>query len=94
MKHTWYVTFEVPKEGRLVRRRRSRSTSTFETETEAKNFARMKFGDGLIVTAGTIVPHLPRRAIASVSILSWLEQGNEQEIEGPDSTHEQAEKTK
>jgi hypothetical protein len=94
MKHTWYVTFEVPKEGRLIRRRRSRSTSTFETETEAKNFARMKFGDGLIVTAGTIVPHLPRRAIASGSIPSWLEHGNEQEIEDPHNMPEAAPKTK
>jgi len=33
----------------------------------------MKFDEGLIVTAGTIIPHLPRRAIASGSILSWLE---------------------
>jgi hypothetical protein len=73
MNHTWYVTFEIPSRGTAVRRRRSRSTQTFETETEAKNFARMKFDEGLIVTAGTIIPHLPRRAIASGSILSWLE---------------------
>jgi hypothetical protein len=78
MKHTWYVTFEVPWRGTAVRRRRSRSTLTFETETEAKNFARAKFDEGLVVTAGTIIPHLPRRAIASGSIPSWLEQGQEQ----------------
>ena len=55
MNHTWYVTFEIPSRGTAVRRRRSRSTQTFETETEAKNFARMKFDEGLIVTAGTII---------------------------------------
>jgi hypothetical protein len=76
-KHTWYVTFEIPWRGTAVRRRRSRSTRTFETETEAKNFARAKFDEGLVVTAGTIIPHLPRRAIASGSIQSWLEEGQE-----------------
>jgi len=74
MSHTWYVTFEIPWRGTAVRKRRSRSTQTFETETEAKNFARLKFEEGLIVTAGTIIPHLPRRAIASGSIPSWLEE--------------------
>ena len=78
MKHTWYVTFEIPWRGTAVRRRRSRSTQTFGTETEAKNFARAKFDEGLVVTAGTIIPHLPRRAIASGSIPSWLEEGQEQ----------------
>ena len=73
MKHTWYVTFEVPKDGTLLRRRRARSTKTFATETEAKDFARSKFKGGLIVTAGTLVPHLPRRAIPSVEISTWLE---------------------
>jgi hypothetical protein len=55
----------------------------------------MKFQEGLIVTAGTIIPHLPRRAIASGSILPWLAQGQEQEMD-PDITHEhheQVEKT-
>jgi hypothetical protein len=94
MKHTWYVTFEVPRGSTVLRPRSPRSTRTFETETEAKNFARMKFCDGLVVTAGTIVPHLPRRAIASGSIPSWLEHGNEQENEDPDSTREQVPKEK
>jgi hypothetical protein len=75
MKHAWYVTFEVPRTGTLVRQRRSRSTLTFETEDEAKNLARTKFNEGLIVTAGTIIPHLPRRAFASDMIPSWLEEG-------------------
>ena len=60
MKHTWYVTFEVPTDGTLSRRRHPRLTKTFETEAAAKDFARTKFDDGLIVTAGTIIPHLPR----------------------------------
>jgi hypothetical protein len=77
--HTWYVTFEIPWRGTAVRGRRSRSTLTFETETEAKDFARAKFDEGLVVTAGTIIPHLPRRAIASGSIPSWLEEGREQD---------------
>jgi hypothetical protein len=78
-KHTWYVTFEVPWRGTAVRGRRSRSTQTFDTETEAKDFARAKFDEGLVVTAGTIIPHLPRRAIPSGSIPSWLEVGREQD---------------
>ena len=83
------MTFEVPWRGTAVRSRRSRSTQTFETETEAKDFARAKFDDGLVVTAGTIIPHLPRRAIPSGSIPSWLEEGQEQDgggaVENPDA---------
>lgn len=81
-KHTWYVTFEIPWSGTAVRSRRSRSTQTFETETEAKNFTRAKFDEGLVVTAGTIIPHLPRRAIPSGSIPSWLEEGQQQSATG------------
>jgi hypothetical protein len=73
MNHTWYVTFEVPTDGTLSRRRHPRLTKTFATEAEAKDFARTKFNDGLIVTAGTIIPHLPKRAIPSVEIPAWLE---------------------
>jgi len=73
MNHTWYVTFEVPTDGTLSRRRHPRLTKTFTTEAEAKDFARTKFNDGLIVTAGTIIPHLPKRAIPSVEIPVWLE---------------------
>jgi len=97
MTPTWYVTFDLPRRGTLVRRRSHRSTRTFETEAEAKNFARMKFQEGLIVTAGTIIPHSPRRAIASGSISPWLAQGQEQDTADPDITHEQrklVEKTK
>jgi len=88
-KHTWYVTFEIPWRGTAVRGRRSRSPQTFETETEAKDFPRAKFDEGLVVTAGTIIPHLPRRAIPSGSIPSWLEEQQEQDsggaVENPDA---------
>jgi hypothetical protein len=50
-------------------------TKTFGTEAEARDFARTKFDDGLIVTAGTINPHLPRMAIPSEMIPAWLESG-------------------
>jgi hypothetical protein len=46
---------------------------------EAKDLARAKFDEGLVVTAGTIIPHLPRRAIPSGNIPSWLEEGREQD---------------
>ena len=110
-KHTWYVTFEIPWRGTAVRSRRSRSTQTFESEAEAKNLARAKFDDGLVVTAvtvglltglatyvggpiaaaaiglavtaGTIVPHLPKRAIPSGSIPAWLEEGQDQATAAP-----------
>ena len=84
--HTWYVTFEIPWRGTAVRSRRSRSTQTFETETEAKDFARAKFAEGLVVTAGTIIPQLPRRAIPSGSIPSWLQEGPEQQGSNAEST--------
>jgi hypothetical protein len=48
-------------------------TKTFETEAQARDFARTKFDCGLIVTAGTVNPHLPRRAIPSEEIPVWLE---------------------
>jgi hypothetical protein len=48
-------------------------TRTFETEADAMDFARAKFDGGLIVTAGTINPHLPRKAIPSGEIPAWLE---------------------
>ena len=85
MTHTWYVTFEVPKRGTLTRRRSPRSTMTFATEAEAKDFARVKFGEGLVVTAGTIVPCLPRQAIPSTGIPAWLESAEERSAENPTS---------
>jgi hypothetical protein len=73
MKHTWYVTFEVPPDGTLLKRRHPRLTKTFLTEVEARDFARAKFIEGLNVTAGSIIPHLPRVSIPSTEIPAWLE---------------------
>jgi hypothetical protein len=89
MNHTWYVTFEVPRSGALVQRRNPRLTKTFETEAEASDFARTKFDCGLIVTAGTINPHLPRRAIPSDEIPAWLESGLTKEPRDPEDAQGQ-----
>ena len=88
MNHTWYVTFELPKGGILIRRRSRRSTRTFATEAEAKEFARVKFEEGLVVTAGTIIPCLPRQAIPSSRIAAWLEPAAEQSNGNPAAGHE------
>ena len=76
--HTWYVTFEVPKTGRLTKRRNPRLTQTFQTEAEAKDFAREKFGEGRVVSAGTIIPNSPRRIITPTSIPAWLDPDEKQ----------------
>jgi len=49
MNHTWYVTYEVPTDGTLLKRRHPRLTQTFETEAAAKDFARTKFNERLYV---------------------------------------------
>ena len=92
MNPTWYVTFEVPRGGALVHRRNPRLSKTFETEAEARDFARTKFDEGLIVTAGTINPQLPRKAIPSQEIPAWLESG--QAPESKDSEDAQGPATK
>jgi hypothetical protein len=78
----------VHKRGTLLSRRSPRATKTFETEREAKDFARSKFNEGLIVNAGTINPHLPRRTVPSSDISSWLDDPREHEDQddapGPD----------
>jgi len=71
MNHTWYVTFEVPTDGTLSRRRHPRLTKTFATEAEAKDFARTKFNDGLIVTAGTIIPQPSSRTCRNGQFRRW-----------------------
>jgi hypothetical protein len=63
-------------------------TKTFETEAEARDFAQVKFDSGLIVTAGTVNPHLPRRAIPSEEVPAWLQSGqapepNREDAHGP-----------
>ena len=79
MTYTWYVTFQAHKRGTLLKRRSPRVTRTFETEAEAKNFARARFNEGLIVYAGTIIPHRPRRTIPSIDIPVWLDTGCERQ---------------
>ena len=75
MPHTWYVTFENPKQGLLSHKRRSpRTTRTFGTEAEAKAFAREQLDKGLAVTAGTINPRLPKQIIPSSKMSEWLEK--------------------
>jgi hypothetical protein len=88
MPYTWYVALEVQKRGALPRRRSPRATRTFENETDAKNFARAKFNEGLIVYAGTINPYSPRKVIPSSSIPLWLERRQEQETTDPDDAQE------
>jgi hypothetical protein len=80
MIQTWYVTFEVQKRGTLPKRRSPRETKMFETEAQAKDFARVKVDDGLVVYAGTINPFLPRRLISSGGIAHWLAQETGREI--------------
>ena len=77
MVSTWYVTFAMREAVKQYGRPLCRATKTFDTEAEAKNFARMKVDEELIVSAGTINPHLPKQAIASSSIHLWLEDALE-----------------
>jgi hypothetical protein len=79
VKNGWYVTFEVPKTMKQRGRRVPRATKTFQNESEAKEFARTKYAAGLKINAGTINPHLPKRAIAWTEIHSWFEEPREQE---------------
>jgi len=70
---TWFVTFEIRKRGLLHKKERSpRDTRTFATEAEAKTFAQTKLEEGLVVFAGTINPHSPKRLILSRDIAGWL----------------------
>jgi len=69
----WYVTFEIRQRGLLHQRTRNpRETRTFATEAEAKEFARSKLDEGLVVFAGTLNPYLPRQLIPSQRIADWL----------------------
>lgn len=74
---TWYVTFEIRKRGLVLKKERSpRETCTFATEAEAKLFARLKLEEGLVVFAGTINPHSPKRLVLSADIPDWLAELN------------------
>lgn len=72
MQATWYVTYEVHQRGTLPRPRCPRQTMTFATEAEARQFARARFAEGLIVFAGTINPHLPKQLIPAEHIIHWI----------------------
>jgi hypothetical protein len=73
MKPSWYVTLQIRKSGMLSKKERSsRETRTFATEAEAKIFARAKLEEGLVLFAGTINPHSPKRLILSHDVASWL----------------------
>jgi hypothetical protein len=52
----------------------ARSTEVFQTEQQAKAFARARRAEDLSVTAGTLNPHVPKRTIASMQILGWLNE--------------------
>lgn len=84
MPHAWYVTIEVRKRGTLPKRRSPRVTRTFETEIDAREFAREKFNEGLVVFAGTLNPHVPKRIVPSDSIPMWLAGSQAQDAEPPD----------
>jgi hypothetical protein len=75
---TWFVTFEIRKRGLLRKKERSpRESHTFATEAEAKMFAQTKLEEGLVVFAGTINPHSPKRVVLSRDIAGWLVEGTE-----------------
>ncbi|MGY4474773.1 hypothetical protein [Bradyrhizobium sp. USDA 3364] len=75
---TWFVSFEVPKEVRKASaQRHPRLSESFPTEFDAQRFARRKFEQGYIVTAGTINPCTPRRAIPSAVIHHWFAESSE-----------------
>lgn len=74
----WYVSFEVPKEVRKTSaQRHPRLSESFPTELDAQTFARQKCEQGYVVTAGTINPCTPRRAIPSRLIHHWFAETSE-----------------
>ena len=60
---------------------------------EVLAWQRTKFDAGLIVTAGTINPHLPRRAIPSEEIPAWLESDSRPDTRDPEDAHGPPKKT-
>ncbi|WJR76795.1 hypothetical protein [Bradyrhizobium sp. NP1] len=83
---TWYVSFGVPKKLRKSSAQRyPRLSESFPTELDAQNFARQKFEQGYVVTAGTINPCTPRRAIPSTVIHHWFAETSEQPLAEPAS---------
>jgi hypothetical protein len=78
VKGTWYVSFKAKERLPGVRRHHPRVTKPFRNEQEAKAFAKTKLAEGLIVSAGTLNPHQPKRTIASAQMLDWLEPNDKQ----------------
>ncbi|WP_210262814.1 hypothetical protein [Bradyrhizobium brasilense] len=80
----WYVSFEVPKRMRKTStQRQPRQSESFPTELDAQRFARQKFEQGYIVTAGTINLCTPRRAIPSAVIHHGLAETSEPPLGEP-----------
>ena len=88
VKNSWYVAFEVPKNMKQRGRRIPRATETFPNESEAKEFARIKYAAGLKINAGTINPHLPKRAIAWNEIHRWFEETRDKETAADNGAQE------
>jgi hypothetical protein len=81
MPDTWFVTFELQKRGLLSGRRRSpRATRRFATEAEARNFARAKLDEGLVVFAGTINPQFPKQLVTSSEIPDWVDSASTESV--------------
>jgi hypothetical protein len=81
---TWFVSFELPKSKKRAAARRSlRLSETFLTEVQAKAFACEKCNQGLVVNAGTLNPHLPRRMISSAVIHRWIDDVSEHDRDIP-----------
>jgi hypothetical protein len=75
---TWYVTYEIRKRGLLHKKERSpRLTRTFLSEADAKIFALEKLKEGLVLFAGTLNPHSPKRVVLSRNIADWLGEQSE-----------------
>lgn len=62
---------------------------TFQTEAEAKDFARTKFRDGLMVFAGTINPYSPKKLISSRELPHWLGETQEPPDEDRDDADDE-----
>ncbi len=66
---TWFVSVRRPNSGAYVR-----NSNTFQNETAAKEFARKMVDAGFEITAGTISPHRPKKAIGPWQVSSWLDE--------------------
>lgn len=76
-RQSWFVAYRDPRKP-VPAHAYVRITKTFPTEDLAKEFASERLAAGCDVTAGTINPHCPRRAIGQAQILNWLAEPNAQ----------------